>query len=57
MEELNIPIIKGKIPGAKILSMNDYLKFVYLHLKYTFNKDANKEWKKMLGVNVPFSLK
>ncbi len=57
MEELNIPIIKGKIPGAKILSMNDYLKFVYLHLRYTFNKDANKEWKKMSGVNAPFFLK
>jgi len=57
MKKLNLPIIKGRIPRAKWLSMDDYLKFVTLHLKYTYNKKANKMWKKMLGVNIPFSLK
>ena len=57
MEKLNLPIIKGPIPDAKWLPMDDYLKFVNFHLKYTFNKKANRIWKKMLGVNVPFSLK
>lgn len=57
MEKLNLPIIKSPIPDAKWLSMDDYLKFVSFHLKYTFNKKAHRMWKKMLGVNVPFSLK
>ncbi|UCB56679.1 MAG: hypothetical protein JSV30_05600 [Candidatus Omnitrophota bacterium] len=57
MKKLNLPIIKKGIPDAKWLSMDDYLKFVNFHLKYTFNKKAYKIWKKMLGVNKPFSLK
>lgn len=37
--------------------MDDYLKFVEFHLKNTFNEAANREWKKMLAVDVPFSIK
>ena len=36
--------------------MDDYVKFVNLNLKYTLNKKANKRWKKVSMVNVPFSL-
>ena len=57
MKELKFPIIKGTIPAAKWLSMDDYLKFVNLHLKYTLNKRTNKKWKRLLAVNVPFSLR
>jgi len=57
MEKLNLPVIKGPIPDAKRLSMDDYLKFVDFHLKYTCNRKANRKWKKMLGVDVRFSLK
>lgn len=57
MEELNLPIIKGPLPRAKWLSMDDYLKFVTFNLKYTLNRKVNRIWKKMLGVNVPFSIK
>ncbi len=57
MKKLNLPIIKGPLPDPKWLSMNDYLKFVNFHLKYTFHKKSNVRWKKMLGVNVPFFLR
>ena len=56
MEKLKLPIIKERIPDAKWLSMDDYLKFVNFHLKYTFDRKANRRWKKLLAVNVPFSL-
>jgi hypothetical protein len=56
MKKLKLPIIRGPMPEKKCLSMDDYLKFVNFNLKYTFNEVANKEWKKMLAVNVPFSI-
>ena len=56
MEKLKLPIIRGPFPAKKQLSMDDYLKFVNLHLKYTLNRKANKKWKRLLAVNVPFSL-
>jgi len=54
--ELNLPVIKKEIPPSRWLSMDDYVKFVNLNLKYTLNKKANKRWKKVSMVNVPFSL-
>lgn len=57
MEKLNLPIIKGKLPGAKRLSMDDYLKFVTLNLKYTLDKKSIRKQKRAANVNVPFSLK
>lgn len=56
MGKLNLPVITEPFPEPKCLSMNDYLKFVKLHLKYTFNKKAYQKWKKIIAVNVPFSL-
>jgi hypothetical protein len=47
MERLNLPIIKGVLPYARHLSMEDYLKFVNLHLKYTLDKKAIKKQKKL----------
>jgi len=35
MEYLEFPIIKESLLGGKRLSMNEYVKFVFLHLKYT----------------------
>ena len=57
MKELNLPVIQGLSLETKRLSMDEYLKFVMLHLKYTFNKKSYKVWKKWQAVNVPFSLK
>jgi hypothetical protein len=54
MDKLKLPIIRGPLPGAKSLSMDDYLRFVNMHLKYTHNRTAARRWKKMLAVNVPF---
>ncbi|MFH1288732.1 MAG: hypothetical protein ABII25_08575 [bacterium] len=56
MEKLNLPIITKPLPEPKCLSMDDYLKFVKLHLKYTFNKKAYQAWKKIIAVNVPFKI-
>lgn len=57
MDDLRLPIIRNEPPRPKALSMDDYLKFVQFNLKYTFNKKAYAKWKKMLAVNVPFSIK
>ena len=37
--------------------MDDYLKFVQFNLKHTFDKKAYAQWKKLLIVDAPFSLK
>lgn len=57
MKKLKLPIIRGPMPEKKCLSMDDYLEFVQFQLKYTFNEAANREWKKMLAVDVPFSIR
>lgn len=57
MDKLNLPIIKQPTPEPKSLSMDEYLRFVNFNLQYTVDREANRRWKKMLFVNVPFSLK
>ena len=57
MNELNLPIIKNDAPLPRSLSMDDYLKFVTLNLKYTIDTKALRRQKKLEMVNVPFSLK
>lgn len=58
MDELNLPIIKGEdISKKKVLSMDDYLKFVEFNLKHTVNIEAARKEKKALAVNVPFVLR
>ena len=56
MKKLKFPIIKAALPQPRTLSMNDYLRFVQFNLKHAFDKKAYAKWKKMLIVNVPFSL-
>ena len=56
MEELNLPIISGMLPASRQLSMEDYLKFIDLNLKYTIDKKNIRKQKKIQAVNVPFSL-
>ncbi|MBP9855130.1 MAG: hypothetical protein KBD53_09725 [Candidatus Omnitrophica bacterium] len=57
MKKLNLPVFKSPLSEAKILSMDDYLKFVQFNLKHAFDKKSYSKWKKMLVVNVPFTLK
>jgi len=54
MEYLEFPIIKESLLGGKRLSMNEYVKFVFLHLKYTLNKKEYERNKRLNSVNTPF---
>ena len=56
MKNLNLPSIKKSPPQSRCLSMDDYLKFIYLNLKYTVDIKANRKLKKLSSVNSPFSL-
>ena len=57
MKELKLPVIKKPLSEPKALSMDEYLEFVQFNLKHAFDKKAYAKWKRMLSVNVPFSLK
>jgi len=57
MKKLKLPIIKQPLAPSRVLSMDDYLKFVQFNLKHAFDKKAYAKWKKMLAVNVPFGIK
>ena len=57
MNDLKLPIIKKVISKSRILSMNDYFKFVQFNLKQAFDKKAYLKWKKMMVVNAPFFIK
>lgn len=57
MKDLKLPVIKAKNFKSKILSMDEYLKFVQFNLSQAFDKKAYLKWKKMLNVNVSFSIK
>ncbi len=57
MDKLRFPIIKKPLPEPKTLSMDDYLRFVYFNIKYTFDRKAYRNWKKESAVNVAFVFK
>ena len=57
MKKLKLPIIAKTAAKSKILSMNEYLKFVQFNLKQAFDREAYAKWKKMLIVDVPFVIK
>jgi len=57
MDKLNLPILKADIPLSRSLSMEDYVKFVTLNLKYTIDRKVVREQKKLAAVNEHFSLK
>ena len=57
MKKLKLPRIKEPLGEARILSMDEYLKFVQFNLKYAFDKKAYAKWKEMLIVNEPFVIK
>ena len=58
MKKLKLPIIKeSTVQTPRVLSMNEYFKFVQFNLTHTFDRKSYAKWKKILAVNVPFSLK
>ena len=56
MNDFKLPIIKKARSQKRILPMDEYLKFVQFNLKHAFDRKAYAEWKKMIVVNVPFSI-
>ena len=56
MQELKLPIIKEPQLPPKLLTMDEYLEFVDFNLQNTFDRVAYEKWKKLLSVNVRFSL-
>ena len=57
MKKLRLPIIKEPPPVARCLSMDDYVKFVTLNLKYIIDKKTIREQKRLAAVNVRFLLR
>ena len=57
MKILRLPIIKENVSKSRILSMDEYIKFIQFNLQQTFDKKAYTKWKKMMVVNVSFSIK
>ena len=57
MEKLKLPVFKGRMPEKRILSMDDYLKFVIYNLRHTFKNKLSKKMRRASMVKVPFVLK
>ncbi|MGE0267153.1 MAG: hypothetical protein AB7S78_01675 [Candidatus Omnitrophota bacterium] len=56
MDDFKLPVIKGTKQEKHVLSMDEYLQFVQFNLNNAFDKKAYAKWKKMLIVDVPFSI-
>lgn len=57
MKKLTLPVIKGNMPKAKSLSMDNYLRFIYMNLKYIVDIKTIRKQKKLSAVNVPFVMR
>ena len=57
MKKLKLPVIRNAGYKTRILSMDEYLKFVQFNLEQVFDKKAYAKWKRMSVVNVPFVIK
>jgi hypothetical protein len=55
-EKLKFPIIRGKLPVGRHLSMDDYLKFITFNLRYTIDRKVVRKQKQLAAVSVPFFL-
>lgn len=56
MTDLELPVVKNTNCTKKILSMDEYIEFVRFNLAHTVDREAYVKWKKMLAVNVAFSI-
>jgi len=56
-DKLNLPTFAEPLPGPKILSMDEYYEFIQFHLKNTHNEKAYWEWKALIAVDEPFTIK
>lgn len=56
MNDFKLPIIKAVDLRKRALSMDEYLEFVQFNVKHTLDRKAYRKWKKMLSVDVPFTI-
>ncbi|MFH1783015.1 MAG: hypothetical protein ABH848_05315 [Candidatus Omnitrophota bacterium] len=56
MDELNLPVIKANNIPPRWLSMEDYLDFVNLNLKYIIDRKIIREQKRLAAVTTRFLL-
>ena len=56
MNDFELPTIEVTQNQKRILSMDEYLEFVQFNLENNFDREANRKWKKMAAVNVPFTM-
>ena len=54
MEDLNLPVFKGRGSNPVILSMDEYVEFVQFNIENIFDRESYWEWKKAMAVDVPF---
>ena len=58
MKELKLPVIKDyNAPADPVLSLEEYIRFCEFNAKNTLDKKAYWKQKKIMAVDVPFSLK
>ena len=56
MKKIKLPVSKTPIPDSKSLSMDEYLAFVQMHIKYTLNREEYEKQTEKERVFVPFKL-
>jgi hypothetical protein len=57
VENLKLPVIKGRIGRDRRISMDDYLRFVLDNAKHSTNITSVRKLKKKSFTNVPFVLR
>lgn len=57
MEKLNLPVLKVSPPPASKMTMDRYVKFVRMYVRYIMNRKNYEEKQNRSVVNVPFKLK
>ena len=57
MKKLRLPVIRNNVSKPRVLSMDEYLKFVQFNWEHIIDRKANAKWKEISAVNVPFVTK
>lgn len=57
MKKLKLPVIREEGIPAKVLSMDEYLKFVQFNLEHGFDIKFYRKLKRKMAVNTPFVIK
>jgi hypothetical protein len=57
MKKLKLPVIREDGLPPRVLSMDEYLKFVQFNLEHVFDRKSYRKRKKEMAVNTPFVIK